>query len=355
MDFTARLTTLTQDRLLPKVVDIALGDNFQTFRILSNAKKWDGTQMSRPFKYQKSTLGGSFSGLDTHSTSTVQTRQNLTFDIRGYEMPVAIPGMEKAVNRTASQVMSLVRVELESAQQDMIDDIGDMVYGLGTGNSNKDFLGLGAAIDDGTEIDSYGGQSRMTYPGLKATRIASGGSLTLTKLATLMSAVSAGSSNRLRPTFLVSNESVRDLFEELMTPMVRANYESYSMPMVTRTSRGVIRGAEATASLGFSAYVFRATPWVADEKSTAQTLWAENENFIDWYGLSDPDLQSISLGTAEIDGVYSEAPSKNLGFQWTGFMRPINQYGEVAHIYLLGNMVCWNPLRQGRLTGLTNI
>jgi hypothetical protein len=355
MDFTTRVTSLTQDRILPKVVDTVLGDNLITFRILSNGKKWDGHQMSRPVKYQKSNLGGSFSGLDTHSTSTAQTRVMSTFDVRGYEQPVAIPGMEKAVNRTPAQVMSLVRVEVESAQQDMMDDIGGLAYGLGTGNSNKDFLGLGAAIDDGSEVDTYGNLSRTTYTTLKATRTASGGTFTLTKLATLLSAVSAGSSSRMRPTLLVSNETVRDLYEELLTPMVRANYESFGMPTVTRTSRGVVRGAELGVATGFTAYTFRGIPWVADEKSTSQTLWAMNETFIDWYGLNDPDLQAISLGTGEIDGPYAEAPSKNVGFQWTGFMRPINQYGEVAHIYLLGNMVCWNPIRQGRLTGITTV
>src|SRR3990167_8766636 len=179
MTFTNRVTTITQNTIIPKVVDTILGDNWITFRILSNAKAWSGVTLDKPIKYQKSTLGGSFSGLDTHSTSTVETRVLISFDPRGYEMPVAIPGIEKAVNRTEAEVINLVKVEVESAQEDALDDIGTMLYADGTGNSNKDFLGFDALIDDGTSVGTIGGLSRTTYATLAGTRTASGGTMDL--------------------------------------------------------------------------------------------------------------------------------------------------------------------------------
>lgn len=356
MTFTDRLTTVTQDEILPQVVDAVLGGNFISFRFLSNAKRWSGETLKKPVKIAKSSLGGSFSGLDTHSTSTVDTRRMLEYDVRGYEMPVAIPGMEKAVNRTPAQVINLVRVEVESAQDDALDDVGDMLYGDGTGNSSKDFLGLDALVDDGTSVSTFGGLTRSTYdPYLDSTRTASGGTLDLDKLATLTSAVSAGGGMRNRPSVFVSNETVWDLYESLLTPTIRENYNATGLPMVTRTSKAPIRGAELKGAAGYVALTYRGIPWVADEKSTAQTLWALNENYMFWYGLKDRDLKQINMGGGNIDGVYSEAPSKNVGFQWTGFMRPINQYGEVAHMYLLGNLVNWNAVRFGRLTGITGV
>src|SRR3990167_2455890 len=226
MTFSARVTTVTQDEILPQVGDIVLNDNFITFRLLYAAKKWTGEQLKRPLKYQKSPLGGSFSGLDTHSTSTVETRVMMAYDVRGYEMPVAIPGLEKAVNRTPAQVINLVSIEVESAQEDALDAIGTMLYADGTGNSSKDFLGLDALDDDGTSVGTLGGLSRTTYPTLKGTRTASGGTLDLDKIATLTSAVSAGSALRQRPTFFVSDETVQDLYESLLTPTQRASYEA---------------------------------------------------------------------------------------------------------------------------------
>lgn len=354
--FIERVTTVTQDHILPKVVDTVLGGNFITYRVLSNGLKWNGETLKKPLKYVKSTLGSSFSGLDTHSTSTVNTRVLMEYDLRGYEAPVAIPGMDKAVNRTPAQVLNLVRVEVESAQEDMADDLGTIFYADGTGNSNKDFLGFDALIDDGTSVVTIGGLSRTTYdPYLDGTRTASGGTLTLAKLATLTSNVSPGSGVRNRPTVFISDETVWDLYESLLTPTVRANYQTFGLPMVTMNSKAPVRAAEMKGAAGFMALTYRGIPWIADEKSTSQTIWAVNENYLEWRGLSDPDLQAINLGSGNIDSPASDAPSKNMGFQWTGFMRPINQYGEVAHIYLLGNLVTWNPKRHGRLTGVTGV
>ena len=356
MTFSARVTTITQDKILPKIADTVLGGNFITFRHLAgNAMKWSGETLKRPLKYQKSTLGGSFSGLDTHSTSTVEDRVMMSYDLRGYEMPVSISGMDKAVNRTDAQVLQLVRVELESRQEDALDDLGTMFYGDGTGNSSKDFNGYDNLIDDGTTASTVGNLSRTTYPTLDGTRTASGGTLDLDKVATLVTATSRGSSKLHRPTFFSSDETVRDLYESLLTPYVRNNINSFGLPTMTMRSKAPIQSAEMRAAAGFEAYTFRGIPWLADEKSTSQTLWAVNENFLKWYGLRDPDLQAISLGTADIEGPYSEAPSKNVGLQWTGFRDPINQYGQVGHIYLLGNFANWNPKDCGRLTGLTGV
>jgi len=355
MTFGTRLTTITQDEMLPTAVDTILGDNWISFRILSNAKKWSGVTLDRPIKVTKSTLGGSFSGLDTFSTATVNTRVEMSYDVRGYEMPVSIPGFEKAVNRTPAEVINLVKIEVESATQDALDDIGTMLYADGTGNSDKDFLGWDCLDDDGTTVDSIGGLSRTTYTTLKGTHTSSGGTLTLAKVATLLAAVSAGSASKQRPTVLVSNETVWDLYESLLTPTQQANYEAFGLPLMTRNSKAPIRAAEARGSAGFVSLTYRGIPWIADEKSTAYTLWAVNENYLDWYGLNDPDMKAISLGSSTLDGVYDQAPSANVGFQWTGFMRPINQYGEVAHILLLGNQITWNPKRHGRLDAITGV
>lgn len=355
MTFGTRLTTITQDEMLPTAVDTILGDNWITFRILSSAKKWSGVTLDRPIKITKSTLGGSFSGLDTFSTASVSTRIEASYDLRGYEMPISIGGMEKAANRTPAEVINLVKIETESATQDAMDDLGDMLYADGTGNSSKDFLGWDALDDDGTSVDSVGGISRTTYTTWKSTRTASGGTLTLTKLGTLLAAVSAGSAAKQQPTCLVSDETVWALYESLLTPTQRANYEAFGLPLMTRTSKAPVTAAQARGSAGFVSLTYRGIPWIADEKSTAQTIWAVNENYLDWYGCNDPDMKAINLGSSTIDGVYNSAPSANVGFQFTGFMRPINQYGEVAHLILLGNQVTWNPKRHGRLTGVTGV
>jgi hypothetical protein len=354
--FSNRVTTITQNTILPKVIDTVLNDNFLTYRTVSAGKKWSGVTLDRPVKVSTNTLGGSFSGMDTHSVGTVDTRITASFDPRAYEIPVAIPGLEKAVNNISeSQIINLVRVELESSQQDMVDQIGTLLYADGTGNSNKDFLGLDALDDDSTSVVTLGTISRSTYTSWKGVRTSASGTLTLAKLATLVSGVAGGSALTQRPTIFISSEAEFDLYESLISPTVRANYDAQGGMIMTRTSKGPIPQAQLKGGMGYSSLAYRGIPWVADEKAPAGTVWLLNENFLDWYGISDPDLESISFGSSNIDSTYSDNISENTGFQWTKFMRPTNVYGEVAHIYLLGNMVTFNPRRHGRLTSVTGV
>jgi hypothetical protein len=347
MTFSNRVITVTQDKIMPKVFDNILSDNFATFRFISNGKKWAGETMKFPVKLAKNEQGGSFSGLDVHNTGTVNVRQFLQYDLRGYEIPVAIPGLEKVVNRGDAQVINLVRAELESTQMDALDQIGDIIYDDGTGNDGKDFYGFGYLNDDGTTSTTVGGLSKSTYPSLAGDRDSFGGLMTLTKLGTFLSGMSGGSAKRQKPSILTSDETVWDLYESLLTPTVKANYDANGYPMVTRASRGAIPEAQMKGNQGFSAVMFRGIPWVADEKHIATTILGHNENYTGWYGIQDPDMTSVSFGDTH-DGVYSEAPTDNTGLQFSGFMKPTNQYGEVGHIYLLGNMCTSQPRRQGR-------
>ena len=357
MTFTERVQSITQDKLLPGVVDIVLNSNILALRLMAGSPKmWSGETLKKPIKFEKSTTGGSFSGLDTFSTSTTDNRERLSFDPRGYYQSVVIPGIEKAVNQTDAQVLALVKTELESAQQDMVDSIGTLFYSDGTGNSSKDFLGLGAIVDDGTSVSTYGGLSRTTYTGLQATVTASGGTMTLAKLATLMSNASAAGSSRERPTLIVSSQTIWDLYESLLTPTVRSNYQMNGFPRVGMRYQGMVDARQGAAGQqGFVAVTYRGVPWVADEKATSQIVFMLNENYLDWYTLKDSDLQSISLGSSTVEGVYAEVPSKLQPFMWTGFKTPVNQYGEVGQIIALGNLISWNPRRHAKLTGVTGV
>jgi hypothetical protein len=354
MTFSQRVVSITQDTILPKVFDNILSDNFATFRFISNGKKWSGETLTRPVKLVKSTLGGSFSGLDAHSTDTVETRQTMSYDLRAYEMPVSIPGLDLLVNKTDAQVIDLMKTEIDSSGQDALDDIGSIFYTDGTGNGSKDFLGLDALNDDGTSVTTIGGLSRTTYSSLAGTRTASGGTLTLTKLAGVYTGVSGGSATKQKPTIVHSDETVWNLFESLLTPTVQANYQANGYPMVTRRSKAPVSGGELKGGQGFTSVIYKGVPWVADEKSTSQTVWFTNENYLDWYGARDPEMQQVNLGETH-EGTYSEIPSNNTGLQFSGMMKPVNQYGKVGHIYLFGNLVTFQPRRQGRLTGVTTV
>lgn len=334
-----RLSTTTNNRLLPKVVDTVLDSNVFAKRMLVNAQKWRGKQIEKSVKIDKNTNGGSFSGLDTFSTDEVDTRRKLVFDPKFYEIPVVVQLTELSVNQSDdSKIVDLAAIELESSAEDMADDIGTMFYGDGTGNSSKDTLGLEAIVDDGTNAATYGNLSRTTYPTLKSTVTASGGTLTLAKMATLYSAISSGS---VKPTLGLCDEDVFNLYEQLLQPQERIFKD------VGMMSNGMKGGT------GFTGLFYKGFPIIADEKATASNLYFINENFMEWRGLPMAKQQPVNFGV-EIEGNdYTNV--KGLGFSWSGWIIPSNQASMIGHIYLGGELWSSNPKRHGKLTGITGV
>jgi len=358
MEFTERVKSMTQDALLPKVVDNVLSSNILPLRLMGNAKEGKGYNIKKTIKYQSSGVAVSFSGLDTFSAAQLNTKIRMEFDMRGVRIPVALSGMEVTANQVSeTQVTDMVKEALEESEQELTDEIGDQLYGDGTGNSNKDFIGLGAIVDDGTDVATFGGLLRSSYDVLDAVRTASGGTMTLNKLATQFSGVSSGSINS-SPTLLISDETVWDLYETLLTPMVRENYQMFGTYSVGKQG-GVSRPKGLVGTQGFVALTYKGIPWVRDEKATAQTVFMLNEKHLEYRGWEAAPVlnyKKISLGSDTIEGLYAEAPmSDSHGFNWTGFRTPTNQFAIVADVIVLGNLACWSPSRQGRLTGVTGV
>ena len=364
MIFNDRVTTLTQEVLLPKVVDNVLNSNVLAFRLAGNAKPARSFDVRKSIKYQNSGTATSFAGLDTFSASQLNTKVKLSYDMRAIRQPVAIAGMEAVANGASSdsKVTDLIVENLEETEQELIDFFGGVLYSTGTGNSNKDPIGLGAIVDDGTDVGTIGNLSRTTYPVLNATRTASGGTLTLAKLATLYSAISSGS-GMTTPTLMVSNEAIWDFYEQLLTPMVRENYTMMGYYTVGQNSGAVRQGSQEglKGTQGFVAVTYKGIPWVRDEKATSQNIFMLNENFLQWYGwdaskIADLQYNGLSLGSTQIEGLYEEQPmAQYAGFNWSGWRVPTNQFGIIADVIILGNLTSFQPRRQGRLTGVTAV
>jgi len=78
MTFDDYIQTITQDQIVPKIVDTVLAGNVIALRFLSNGKPWSGETLKVPFKYQKSSSGGAFDGFDTFNTTKYNTRSRNT-------------------------------------------------------------------------------------------------------------------------------------------------------------------------------------------------------------------------------------------------------------------------------------
>ena len=97
---TINISTTTNKYLAPDWVDQILADNFFFGYILENTKKWVGSDMDFPMKYQKGIASVAFSGFDLLPITQQPTRVNMTFYPSFVATNIALAGTDLSVNKT---------------------------------------------------------------------------------------------------------------------------------------------------------------------------------------------------------------------------------------------------------------
>lgn len=352
MTFDAQVQSITQDEIVPAVVDNVLGSNALTLIFLANGRPWAGESMKSPVKLSSHTQGGSFSDYGQFNIQGENVRQTASFDPRAYYQSVVLGGIAMSVNKVSkSRVLDLVKVEMESAHQDMVDDIGGLVYG--TGSNGTDFLGLDAGIDDNSNVTTYGGLSRATYTAWRSTIQTSVGAYDFSKARTLMNSASVGNQ---KPTVEVADETTFGYIEADYTSTISSNVMVDGGQRARLTRKGVVPASQGglVGQAGFDILFYAGTPIIKDDKCDSQKIFAVNTNYFRWYGLDAAEATPINLKDLYHEGNdYNNVPS-SLGFNWTGFVRPADQYNFVGQIILLGNFFTFAPRLHSSSAGVTS-
>lgn len=334
--FGNRVLTTTQDYLLPRTINTILQENEMCSMLLKKAKPFRGEQMKQSIVVSKSTSGGSFSGFDTFDTSAQDTRIKLAFNPAKVYHNVTLPLDEITANTGEEAIIDLIDQSLEEAANVLADALGTMFYGDGTGNSSKDIQGLEAIVDDGTNVATYGGQTRASYNPLDATVTASGGTLTLAKMSTLWNNVSV---NATEPDVIYTTPTVWQFYEELLQAKEVINSDVAKNHFTT----GAVK-----AGLDF-----KGIPVKRDNKATSGVMYMLSSRYLQWYGRKFAMSEAINFNT-QIDGL-PVSSVKGLGFSFTGWKKPTNQAAIVAQILLYGNLISYAPNKHGKLTGITGV
>ena len=335
MAFSQEVQDLCNNNIALKVVDGVLAGNLAAFRFIGNGKKFRGHNHPVEMKYQKSSLGGSYTGMGNFSTAVEANTVKLIWDPKSYAQPVTVENLTLAVNKNDG-VIDYLKYRMASAQQDMIDDVGDIFYGAGAGS---DFDGLAKIIDNGAVSATYGGQARSSYDSLDADITTSVGTLTIDHLAASIDAISIG---KEEPTIILTTKAIFSIIERLLFPTTQSQYNAGNgYGYLTR--RGFTQGKQGLAGqLGYRSLSYRGLPIVADDKCTAGYIYYINEKWLYWAGLTHPVHGTVNLGTGAIDSPI-EVPSKNHGIAWSGLKEPINADGETGQFFLYGQLVCEQP------------
>lgn len=330
MAFSAFVTTVTQDKFIPKVVDNVLAGNVLLERFLGNSRDWgSGHKLVQPIKYTTSSAGGSYSGFDTFDTSQSTERVNAEFDPKQNYFSVVISGIQQAVNKGDAAVLDLLATEMDSKAADMSDGLGTQLYDDGTGNNSKDIVGLDAAVDDGNGTATYAGLARGTYTTWVSNLDSSSNAITLAELRASFDEAKIGND---APTLVVMHPSEWTTYEGLLTATINYHTQVRGYPKVNRFTTPGRTGQ--TGDIGFDALYFRGIPVVADEKQDDGTIHLLNEKHIWFATLAHPK--------------YGKA---KYGFAWTGLKEPTNQDASVGQFLLYGNIICDSCRSHAYLTG----
>lgn len=343
MQPNVNVTTTTNQYLAPFWVDQVLRDNYFFGRLMRKTKRYDGSQMLIPIKYQKGTASVAFNGYDLLPITQQPTSVNMTFYPTFVATNVSLAGTDLSVNATPMQTLKLLSVEMESRKQDAADDIGNFLQGDGSGFGGKAPSGLANTVDDGTNAATYGELSRTTYSGLNSTVTDSSGTLSLVKVRTLWNTISDGP---VIPDFIVTDYTTWGYFEQLQTPFQRNNMD------FAPAARTVAQTSGYTEQRWDGMIISR------DKKITTGNFYMLNlEQTMDWYALKWWEGERVSPKAKDIEGnVYEDktyAPGD--AFTWTGMIRAYNQGTINGFMILGGQLICKAPFRNGVLTGITGV
>lgn len=356
-----RVENFNERKLHGKVVDNIL--NAPTFysRQVGMGSEFEGKTMDFTVDVVSDTQGQFFTGLEDLNATAVQTTIPLSYSQTAFTQPKVGIMLESFVNTGSSATINLDVFKLEKAKAQALQALGSAIYGDGSANKPD---GLGIIVDDAGTI---GGQSRATYSQLNATDTASVGTLTLAKLATLYSAVTAASIEYSQPNIGVTTKAVFDLYESLLTPTVRAEYQAIGFDKLSTRAMSVTKSGSqnAAGAAGFDSLQYRGMPIIRDDFATSGYLYFLNEESFGWFGRTivpeeyKPYVEKVNLGTQKAyEGVGAESldlPSEYNGWFYQKAMVLPNQAGTIGRFYVIGQEMTWEPRRNGRLTGITGV
>ena len=157
------LTYVTRRAFIPKLVVQLYNSTPLLAALIANSQQASGgvssvtvpVQGAQFVNAQWSDYSGSFA-----QPSVQQGAYNAEFNLKLMITPVPFLGMEGAVQQDAA-IIPLIEARMNDATNVMMDAMATSLYNNTT--NTQQFIGLPGAIDDGTNLQTYGNINRSTY------------------------------------------------------------------------------------------------------------------------------------------------------------------------------------------------
>ena len=308
-DFDQILST-TLKNYVPKLADNVFTarplfyalTNGQTIRRISG-----GAKIVVPIIYGTNSTAASYSGDEALSTTAQTGITAAEYDWKQYAATVTITGIEEAKNNGEAEIIDLLEGKVMQTEETIIQNMNEMFYGDGTGNSNKDWIGLDLIV--GKPNTALGGidPTDSGNSWWKSDEHDMDGALTVKQMGTTYNNVSVGND---QPTIVIGTQALYESYEALLEPNLR-----YTDTKV--------------ADAGFQHLLFKGAPVTFDGDVTAGEIFFLNTKY----------LRLVA---------HTET-----WFQTTPFVRPTNQDARYAQILCYGELTCSNRARQGYIHSAT--
>ena len=307
-NFDALLST-TLANYRDQLTDNVFNDRVLTNHLMSKGRIRmvnGGTKIVEPLIYGQNTTVASYSGYDPISLTAQTGITAAEYEWKQYAASIAISGIEEAKNNGEQEIINLLEAKIMQAEESMREGFNTMFFADGTGNSGKDWNGLGNLIEASGTV---GGINRATAGNeyWQSYEQNTAGALTLAQMATAYNTVSVGNDH---PDLILTTQTLFEKYEALLQPQLR----------YTDTK---------TADAGFQNLLFKAAPVVFDAAAPTGNMYFVNSKYLTLVGHSGK------------------------WFQQTPFVRPENLDARYALIMCYGNLTCRNASKQGKLTAKT--
>jgi hypothetical protein len=343
------------------VVDGILNYPMMASRLLYKGKRFSGDgRTEQPTIIKDIKISGRsqfqwFDGLDALNSSAENVVVQLQFNDAHASMPMVEIMTDSFAREGDGEDVDYPAFEYEDALNETVEGLSRAIFDASPGADQP--LSLEEVVDDGTNLATYGGQTRASYDSLDSTVTASSGTMSLAKLATLRSTIS-DTGPKENPTLICTTDTIADLYEQFLTPTVRYEYNSMAingMYPVASDAQGMGQGFGGVNT-------YSGIPIIRDKRATSGVLYMLNENYLHWSGRTRVPkswkgiVKAVKLGKGKVvEGQISQGPTKYHGFFYQEKQAMPNQAGIISRFYLFGQMWSDQPRRHGKLTGITSV
>ena len=315
-----RISTVTRTKILPKIEDVISTSRPFLQHLFKTAKKQDsGEKIHKVVRYQHGTQGRTYGDMEVMNSGQDSNRTRLEWEWKKYANPIVVSNLEIAKNGGTEKVFDLLKADMEDVMLTTEEDLATMFFGDGTGNNNHDLNGLVALVDDGTNVDSWGGATRTTHTWAASYYNASGGTLALATLATAWDACKSGNDV---PNMLLTTDALWTAYEQLLEPATRFAFTTNGYPV---------------ADGGFKALYYRGAPIMTDDHCPSGYWYFLNTKYIELEYLAHPSAKSTGAKCLYMSDM----------------LQPPTQDGTIGYIHLYGNVINTHSARSGVIRGLS--